>query len=68
MVSALWLYEAVQAMATKTTIRAELELSDGSSDFSLWTIRMMAHFRVLGLKAVVISDKFDFEVSFLGSS
>ena len=48
-------------MTTKK-IRAEVELFNGEGDFSLWTIRMMAHFRVSGLKEVVLSDNFEIEV------
>lgn len=48
-------------MTTKK-IRAEVELFDGTGDFSLWTIRMMAHFGVSGLKEVVLSDNFEIEV------
>lgn len=49
-------------MTTTKTIRAEVELFDGTGDFSLWTIRMMAHFGVSGLKEVVLSDNFEIEV------
>ena len=49
-------------MTTKK-IRAEVGLFDGTGDFSLWTIRMMAHFRVSGLKEVVLSDNFEIEVT-----
>ena len=47
---------------TMKMIRAEVELFDDTGDFSLWTIRMMAHFGVSGLKEVVLSDNFDIDI------
>ena len=46
---------------TMKKIRAEVELFNEEGDFSLWTIRMMAHFGVSGLKEVVLSDNFEIE-------
>lgn len=46
----------------ETTTRVEVERFDGTGDFSLWKIRMMAHFGVLGLKNVVLSDDFSMVV------
>lgn len=48
-------------MATKM-VRAEVELFDNFVNFSLWTIHMMGHFGVSGLKEVVLSDKFKIKV------
>lgn len=42
--------------------RSEVQRFNGEGDFSLWTIRMMAHFGVSGLKEVVLSDNFEIEV------
>lgn len=42
--------------------RSEVEGFDGTGDFSLWKIWMMAHFGVQGLKEVVLSDDFDMTV------
>lgn len=47
---------------TKTMTRAEVERFDGTGDFSIWTIRMMAHFGVSGLKEVILSDDFEIKV------
>ena len=47
---------------TMKKIRAEVELFNEEGDFSLWTIRMMAHFGLSGLKKVVLSDNFEIEV------
>lgn len=43
-------------------VRAEVELFDNFVNFSLWTIQMMGHFGVSGLKEVVLSDKFKIKV------
>lgn len=48
-------------MATNM-IRAKVKLFDGTGDFSLWTIHMMAHFSVSGLNEVLLSDNFEVEI------
>ncbi|CAA7029216.1 unnamed protein product [Microthlaspi erraticum] len=42
--------------------RPEVACFDGSGDFSMWKIRMMAHFGVAGLKDVILSDDFGMSV------
>ncbi|KAF8075602.1 hypothetical protein N665_1078s0001 [Sinapis alba] len=46
----------------KLMTRAEVERFDCTSNFSLWTIRMMEHFGVFGLKEVILSDNFEIVV------
>lgn len=43
-------------------VSAQVERFDGTSDFSMWTIRMMAHFGVSGFKEVITSDNFGITV------
>ena len=45
-----------------SAFRTEVEQFNGEGDFSLCTIRMMAHFEVSVLKDVVLSDNFEIEV------
>lgn len=43
-------------------LRVKIDRFDGTGDFSMWKTRMMAHFRVLGLKDVVTYHKLEMEV------
>ena len=37
--------------------RVEIDHFDGDGDFALWKVRMLAHFGVLGLKAILTDEK-----------
>ena len=37
--------------------RIEVDRFDGTGDFSLWKVNMLAHFGVLGLKGILIDEK-----------
>ena len=43
-------------------LRVKIDRFDGTGDFSMWKTRMMAHFRVLGLKDIVTDHKLEMEV------
>ena len=40
-----------------TKERIEIDRFEGDGDFALWKVRMLAHFGVLGLKAILTDDK-----------
>ena len=37
--------------------RIDIDQFDGTGDFSLWKVRMMAHFGVIGLKDILTDEK-----------
>uniref|UniRef100_A0A1J3I6D3 Uncharacterized protein n=1 Tax=Noccaea caerulescens TaxID=107243 RepID=A0A1J3I6D3_NOCCA len=39
-----------------TTTRIDVDRFDGTGDFSLWKVRMLAHFGVLGLKDILTDE------------
>ena len=41
----------------KSKERIEIDRFEGDGDFALWKVRMLAHFGVLGLKAILTDEK-----------
>lgn len=41
----------------KSKERIEIDMFEGDGDFALWKVRMLAHFGVLGLKAILTDEK-----------
>ena len=41
----------------KSKERIEIDRFEGDGDFALWKVRMLAHFEVLGLKAILTDEK-----------
>lgn len=39
-----------------TTTRIDVDRFDGTGDFSLWKVRMLAHFGVLGLRDILTDE------------